>query len=91
MFKAKQPKITSSIRITKTAKAEVELKADGNKLYVQVEQIGECSPTLYLRRERTYGSSDSIILSFKDLMEMVKFHDYLGDVINKTAEQRAKL
>ena len=87
----KKPKITASTRITKSAKAEVELKADGDKLSVQVEQIGECSPQLYLRRERRYGSSDSIFLNFKTLEEMNQFADYIQDTVAAVAEQRAKL
>lgn len=91
MFKAKLPKINTQTKVIKTAKADVELKADGNKLYTQVEQIAECSPQLYVRRERSYGSSDSIILTFKDLGEMEKFADYIGELVDKVREQRALL
>lgn len=73
--------IVAETRVTKTARAShYNVQFSRGKATVQVEQVGDCEPTLWIAKPEN-SFSTSTMLSFKDLNQMSEFVATVNELI----------
>lgn len=88
--RTKKPKISAESRVIKTAKAEIKFKMGRGTRTVQVEQIADCEPTLWLSSsDGSYGTST--MLHFKDLNELVDFTITLNQLVDAVRAKQVEM